>query len=203
MISTLQKELISQSQKHIAEREELITKIYRMEQLLNPKQIASCQPEQAKAPGPPTIVDMANEISDDSTVSVMTGESVGKTAATYDSKSTQSLAQVVENLQDSDQLVSIAEQPEAPPMPPIIPVTVKPREPTILESILNHPDNSPQWRLTPVRVPTPPPVIHAPVPRKAPQLRHPQIRRPKRRRAHQTVMGPLNDHRLRRSQMCP
>ena len=77
MISTLQKELISQSQKHIAERSELVKTIARIESLLNPRQIASCQPETMKTPGPPTIVGMANDISDDSTVSVMTGESVG------------------------------------------------------------------------------------------------------------------------------
>jgi hypothetical protein len=70
MISTLQKELISQSQKHIAERSELIKTIARMESLLNPRQIAACQPESVKAPKPPTIVDMDNHISDDSTVSV-------------------------------------------------------------------------------------------------------------------------------------
>jgi len=37
MISTLQKELISQSQKHIAERSELVKTISRMESLLNPQ----------------------------------------------------------------------------------------------------------------------------------------------------------------------
>jgi len=69
MISTLQKELISQSQKYIAEKSELINTIARMESLLNPRQIAACQPQSVKARGPPTIVDMANDISDDSTVS--------------------------------------------------------------------------------------------------------------------------------------
>ena len=61
-----------------------------MEKLLNPKQIVSCQPDTVKAPGPPTIVDMANDISDDSSVSVMTGELVGQTAAN-DSLQNQSL----------------------------------------------------------------------------------------------------------------
>ena len=38
----------------------------------------------------------------------------------------------------------------------------------ILEPILNNPDNSPEWRTTPVQSPTPSPVIHAPVPHKVP-----------------------------------
>ena len=51
MISTLQKELISQSQKYNAEKAKLIGTIARMETLLNPRQIAACQPEPIKTPG--------------------------------------------------------------------------------------------------------------------------------------------------------
>ena len=54
MIFTLLKKLISQSQKYNAEKAELIGTIARMETLLNPRQIAACQPEPIKTPGPPT-----------------------------------------------------------------------------------------------------------------------------------------------------
>jgi len=146
-----------------------------MESLLNPRQIAACQPEPVKAPGPPTIVDLANDISDDSTVSVMTGESVGQTAATHDSLATRSLEQVTATLQDPAQVVTTrvaptAELPEGP-VPPIIPVVASPRDTTKtwLVPILGlDPDNPPSGMTSPVLPPTPPPVIHAPVPRKAP-----------------------------------
>ena len=112
-----------------------------MESLLNPRQIAACQPEPVKAPGPTTIVDMVNDISDDSTISVMTGESGGQTAATHDSLATRSLEQDTATLEDLAQVVTTrlaptAEIPEGPVPTPIIPVVVKPRETgTMLESI--------------------------------------------------------------------
>ena len=73
--------------------------IVRMESSLLPRQVAACQPQPSTIPGPPTIVDMENDISDDSSVSVMTGESVGQTAAN-DSLQTKSLEQVTATLQD-------------------------------------------------------------------------------------------------------
>ena len=107
-----------------------------------------------------------------------------------DSLATRSLEQVTATLEDPAQVVTTrlkptAEIPEGSIPPPIIPVVVPPRETgTILESILNHPDKSPSWRTTPVRSPTRPPVIHAPVPRKVPGFPlTTQIWHPKRRRA--------------------
>jgi len=104
VISTLQKEIISQSQKY-NEKAELMGTIARMEALLNPWQIAACQPEPIKIQGPPTIVEMANDISDNSSVSVMTGESVVQTAAN-DSLATRSLEQVTATLQEVTTLVA-------------------------------------------------------------------------------------------------
>ena len=71
LISTLQKGFISQSQKYNAEKAEMMSTIAKMECLLNPRQIAACQPDPSTNPGSPTIVDMANDISYDSSVSVM------------------------------------------------------------------------------------------------------------------------------------
>ena len=56
---------------------------------------------------------MANDISDDSTVSVMTGESVGQTAATHDSLATRSLEQVTATLEDPAQVVTTQLGPTA------------------------------------------------------------------------------------------
>ena len=120
--------------------------IARMETLLNLRQIAIINP------GPPTIVDMANDIPDDSTVSVMTGESVGQTTANG-SLQTQSLEQVTATLQNLAQVVitlvaPTAEQPEGPVSPPIIPVVAPPRDTSkllewLVPILYPDPDNPP------------------------------------------------------------